>query len=72
MGAQLLLSLRKSKTDSQATVQRRPFMTGVVLTGANPYFLFWWATVGLTLATQATKHGAAALIARGARSPLAA
>ena len=36
MGAQLLLSLRRCKTDSEATVQRRPFMTGVVLTGANP------------------------------------
>jgi threonine/homoserine/homoserine lactone efflux protein len=65
MGAQLLFSLRKSKTDAEATVQRRPFMTGVVLTGANPYFLFWWATVGLTLATQATEYGAAALIAFG-------
>jgi threonine/homoserine/homoserine lactone efflux protein len=65
MGAQLLLSLRTCKADSAATVQRRPFMTGVVLTGANPYFLFWWATVGLTLATQATNYGAAALIAFG-------
>jgi threonine/homoserine/homoserine lactone efflux protein len=65
MGAQLLLSLRKSQTDAQATVQRRPFMTGIVLTGANPYFLFWWATVGLTLAPHATEYGAAALIAFG-------
>jgi len=65
MGAQLLLSLRSCKTDSEATVQRRPFMTGVVLTGANPYFLFWWATVGLALATQATEYGAVALLAFG-------
>jgi threonine/homoserine/homoserine lactone efflux protein len=62
MGAQLLLSLRKCKTDSEATVERRPFMTGVVLTGANPYFLFWWATVGLALATQAAEYGALALL----------
>ena len=65
MGAQLLLSLRRCKTDSEATVQRRPFMTGIVLTGANPYFLFWWATVGLALATQATEYGAVALLAFG-------
>ena len=65
MGAQLLLSLRRCKTDSEATVQRHPFMTGIVLTGANPYFLFWWATVGLALATQATEYGAVALLAFG-------
>lgn len=65
MGAQLLLSLRTCKTDTEATVQWHPFMTGMVLTGANPYFLFWWATVGLALATQATEYGAVALIAFG-------
>jgi threonine/homoserine/homoserine lactone efflux protein len=37
-------------------------MTGVVLTGANPYFLVWWATAGLALATQATEYGAVALL----------
>ncbi len=37
-------------------------MTGVILTGANPYFLFWWATVGLALATKATEYGAAVLL----------
>jgi threonine/homoserine/homoserine lactone efflux protein len=65
MGVQLLLSLRTCNAESEAAVQRRPFMTGVVLTGANPYFLVWWATVGLTLATQASGYGAAALIAFG-------
>jgi threonine/homoserine/homoserine lactone efflux protein len=65
MGMQLLLSLQNPKSNSDATVQRRPFMTGIVLTGANPYFLFWWATVGLTLATQAAEYGAAALLAFG-------
>ena len=28
-----------------------------MLTGANPYFLVWWATVGLTLASQAMEFG---------------
>ena len=65
MGAQLLLSMRQCNADSEATVQRRPFMTGVVLTGANPYFLFWWATVGLALATQAAEYGALALLVFG-------
>jgi threonine/homoserine/homoserine lactone efflux protein len=37
---------------------RGPVWTGVVLSAGNPYFLLWWATVGLTLATQARDFGA--------------
>ncbi len=65
MAAQLLLSMRRNSAHAEASVQRRPFMTGVVLTGANPYFLIWWATVGLALATQAMSWGAAALLVFG-------
>ncbi len=65
MGIQLFLSLRQSQSDPEAAVQRRPFMTGVILTGANPYFLVWWATVGLALATQAAEYGAAVLLTFG-------
>ena len=32
-------------------------MIGIILTGANPYFLVWWATVGLALTTQAVELG---------------
>jgi len=35
----------------------RPILTGVVLTIGNPYFLLWWATVGLAMATAASKFG---------------
>jgi len=63
MGAQLLASLRKAgDAASTASVRRGAFVTGVVMTFANPYFLLWWATVGLTLATQALSFGVAALI----------
>jgi threonine/homoserine/homoserine lactone efflux protein len=58
MGVQLLLSLRNPSGGSAAPVQRHPLVIGVVLTAANPYFLVWWATVGLTLATQAMAFGA--------------
>ena len=58
MGVQLLLSLRKPGMSSAAPVQRHPLVIGVVLTAANPYFLVWWATVGLALATQAMAFGA--------------
>jgi len=57
MGGQLLQSLRDTPVESQTSVERHPVMTGVVLTAANPYFLVWWATVGLTLTSQALQFG---------------
>ncbi|MBP8604946.1 MAG: LysE family transporter [Phycisphaerae bacterium] len=35
---------------------------GIVLSAANPYFLLWWATVGLNLALGAKNLGIAALV----------
>ena len=32
-------------------------LAGIILTVSNPYFLIWWATVGLALATKASKLG---------------
>jgi threonine/homoserine/homoserine lactone efflux protein len=32
-------------------------LAGIILSAGNPYFLFWWATVGLALATTATGMG---------------
>jgi threonine/homoserine/homoserine lactone efflux protein len=34
-----------------------PILTGVILSGGNPYFLVWWATIGLALATKARQFG---------------
>ena len=48
--------------DSAAQVQRHPLWIGVVLSGANPYFLLWWATVGLTLTGRAMEFGVMVLI----------
>ncbi len=61
MGVQLLLSLRATDSVPVSSTQRHPFWSGVVLTGANPYFLLWWATVGLALAGQAMELGLFAL-----------
>jgi threonine/homoserine/homoserine lactone efflux protein len=45
-------------TDPKAGAKKdKPVMAGIVLTASNPYFLLWWATVGLALATDATKLG---------------
>jgi threonine/homoserine/homoserine lactone efflux protein len=62
MGTQLLLSVRADGIAVQAVPQRHPFWSGVVLTGANPYFLLWWATVGMALATRAVELGAIAFV----------
>ena len=51
---------RRSDQAASAADPRRPLhplWTGVVLTAGNPYFLLWWATVGLALATQAAGLG---------------
>jgi threonine/homoserine/homoserine lactone efflux protein len=62
MGLQLLASLRKPADDRADPVQRHPLWIGIALTGANPYFLLWWATVGLTLTSQAVQFGMLALV----------
>ncbi|MBN2019745.1 MAG: LysE family transporter [Sedimentisphaerales bacterium] len=40
----------------------RPVLAGVVLTASNPYFLLWWATIGLGLAVEATGFGIYAFV----------
>jgi threonine/homoserine/homoserine lactone efflux protein len=47
--------------DSPASA-RSPFVAGIVLSASNPYFLLWWATVGLALATQAAQLGMLAFV----------
>jgi threonine/homoserine/homoserine lactone efflux protein len=62
MGVQLLNALNSATDTATDTESRHPFVTGIVLTGANPYFLIWWATVGLVLATQAVELGPLAFV----------
>ena len=62
MGVQLLIAARRGNAGPGVSDRRHPFLIGIVLTGANPYFLIWWATVGLALATQAVELGVAAFV----------
>ena len=57
MGVQLLRAVPGAAEETEASDGRHPFLTGIVLSGGNPYFLIWWATVGLALATQAVELG---------------
>ncbi len=61
MGVQLLASLRRPQLEDAAPVARHPLWIGVVLSGANPYFFVWWATVGLVLTGRAMDFGWAVL-----------
>jgi len=57
MAVQSFIALAvKADTESKA-FKGKPVLAGIVLTAGNPYFLLWWATVGLALATQATQWG---------------
>jgi len=44
------------------TRKDKPVWAGIIFTISNPYFLVWWATVGLGLATSATKFGLHAFV----------
>ena len=57
MGASMLR--KPSAGDEPAALhgKRGLVLTGILLSLGNPYFLLWWATVGLALATQAVRLG---------------
>jgi len=62
MGVQMLRSLRSGNAQATAGTQRGPLAASIILSGGNPYFLVWWATVGLALATRATALGVWAFV----------
>ena len=57
LGVQMLHSLHKPLQLAAPSANRHPLWTGLLLSAGNPYFLLWWATVGLALATQAGDLG---------------
>ena len=61
MARQLLReSGEMSNANSNKYQQKKPILSGIILTIANPYFLLWWATLGLALANQAIELGTTA------------
>jgi threonine/homoserine/homoserine lactone efflux protein len=57
MAIQGLLSLKAGAGTQPKTLGGKPILAGIVLSAGNPFFLIWWATVGLALATQAAQWG---------------
>ena len=57
MAIQSLLSIKTTIENQSKVIKDKPIIAGIILTVGNPYFLIWWATVGLALATQAKQWG---------------
>jgi len=56
MGLMVLRSMRKNLGEA-ADLPYSPLVTGIMLTGANPYFFLWWATIGIALIVTAAQFG---------------
>ena len=61
MGLMVLRSFRKNVGEA-ADLPYNSLVTGIVLTGANPYFFLWWATIGIALIVTAAQFGIWGLI----------
>ena len=57
MSVQMLRGIKRLDKEESKVVKDRAILAGIVLTAGNPYFLVWWATVGLKLATDARALG---------------
>jgi len=57
MAAQMLRSMKDHASKGAAPTKDRPVLAGILLSAGNPYFLLWWATVGLKLASDARQLG---------------
>ncbi len=57
MATQMLKSLRSAEKQETKVAKSAPMLAGIILSAGNPYFLLWWATIGLALATTATGIG---------------
>ena len=59
MAVQMFRALRSAvqQQEQVEATKSAPLLAGIMLSAGNPYFLVWWATVGLALATDATSMG---------------
>jgi len=62
MGYGMLRQIRRPDTHEHHNFKAGSIVTGALLSATNPYFLLWWAVVGLKLAMDAGKIGMFALV----------
>jgi threonine/homoserine/homoserine lactone efflux protein len=56
MGLMVLRGFKKDIAQT-ADLPYNSLVTGIMLTGANPYFFLWWATIGIALIVTAAQFG---------------
>jgi len=61
MAFEMFVSLRAGDGGQGTAIVGTPLRAGLILSIGNPYFLMWWATIGLKLATDAKAFGVWAL-----------
>jgi threonine/homoserine/homoserine lactone efflux protein len=57
MSIQMIRSLSRTQDQEVKVTKSGPMAAGIVLSGGNPFFLIWWASVGLNLAIAAVGFG---------------
>ena len=62
MGSDMLRQINKPLDEQAGNFKSGSIAAGILLSATNPYFLLWWATVGLNLAVGASELGTTALI----------
>lgn len=61
MGLLILFTFRKP-VEGASVMPYSPLVTGIVMTGGNPYVFLWWATIGVALITGAIAFGVLGLV----------
>lgn len=51
------VTLESSENNADKGVNMHPVMAGILVSVSNPFWIVWWATVGLTYLTMALKSG---------------
>jgi len=62
MAIQMFTTLGVANEPQTEAVSSSPVLVGIILSAGNPYFLLWWATVGLRLASDASRLGILAFV----------
>lgn len=57
MGIQMFRDINQSSDPAGKYVEMKPLWIGIILSAGNPYFLIWWASVGLNLTIKAMEFG---------------
>ncbi|MDD5398614.1 MAG: LysE family transporter [Dehalococcoidia bacterium] len=61
MGLLILFTFKKP-VEGASVMPYSPLVTGIVMTGGNPYVFLWWATIGVALITGAVTFGVMGLV----------